>query len=224
MFSELAKNDIRRLREQGYEPTDEDVIALNDLAVEIESGRETTAANHPRFAFAGNVVLHEPTVGALEWWWSYGNDAAWTTGGKLHTYFFMLAHSRDVALLNTLVHPKDINRAVKSWLKGVAATDGELFRALLYVKHGASYACGEEDGKPADGDSKLDILEHLLLLCTGQTGTSVDTLKTCTETQLMHLIRFSAKAGVSFKPSIASQYIRYQQMVREIESRGKGNG
>ena len=99
MFSELAKQDLKRLNEQGYKPTYDEIIALNDLAVQIEAGKDTTAANHPRFAFAGNVVFHEPTVGALEWWWSYGHDAAWTQNGKLHTYFFMLAHARDVEML-----------------------------------------------------------------------------------------------------------------------------
>lgn len=103
--------------------------------MQIEAGKDTTAANHPRFAFAGNVVLHEPTIGALEWWWSYGHDAAWTAKGKLNTYYFMLAHSRNVDVLRPLMQPSDINKAVKAWMKGVAATDAELFRALLYVKH-----------------------------------------------------------------------------------------
>lgn len=225
MLSPMAKNDIQRLRENGCEITDEEVIALNDLALEIENGKDTTAVNHPRFAFAGNVVLHEPTVGALEWWWSYGIDAAWTPKGKLHTYYFMLAFSRDVELLSALKRPRDINKAVKAWLKGVSATDGELFRALMYVKHGVKGTpeSPEENESQSQKDS-LDVLSQLLVMCSGQTGISPDSLKTKTKTELMHLIRFSSRAGLAIKPSIARQYIRYQQIVREIESRGGENG
>lgn len=221
MFSELAKNDLKRLREEGYSITDEEVIALNDLAVQIEAGKDTTAANHPRFAFAGNVVLHEPTIGALEWWWSYGQDAAWTVRGKLNTYYFMLAHARDIDLLAPLQKPSDINKAVKIWLKSVGATDSELFRALMYVKHGAEYA--DEDGKP-DDDSGLDSIWNLLLLCSGQMGVKPEDLKTRTQTELMCLIKHSAKAGLQLKPSIAKQYIKYQMTVKQIESRGKKHG
>lgn len=102
MFSELAKNDLIALRQQGFEPTDEEIIKLNDLGMQIEVGKDTTIVNHPRFAYAGNIVFHEPTIGALEWWWSVGHDAAWTAKGQLHTHFFMLAHARDIGLLCTL--------------------------------------------------------------------------------------------------------------------------
>lgn len=166
MFSKLAKNDLKRLRDEGYVITDEEVIALNDLAVQIEAGKDTTVANRPRFAFAGNVVLHEPTVGALEWWWSYGKDAAWTAKGKLNTYYFMLAHARDVALLAPLQKPSDINKAVKVWIKSVSATEGELFRALLYVKHG--YVYGDREENPhSDDEESLDSIWSLLIMCSG---------------------------------------------------------
>lgn len=158
MFSELAKNDLQRLREQGYTPTDDEIIALNDLAVQIEIGKDTTVANHPRFAYAGNVVLHEPTIGALEWWWNFGHDAAWTTQGQLHTHFFMLAHARDVDLLNTLERPSDINKAVKIWMKGVGATDDELLRAMLYVKHGTNWIMPEETKDSPDAEDISDNL------------------------------------------------------------------
>lgn len=223
MFAKLAQIDLERLKEQGYEPTYEDVIALNDLAVQIENGKDTTAANHPRFAFAGNVVLHEPTVGALEWWWSFGRDAAWTNEGKLHTYFFMLAHSRDIEFLKVLERPRDINKAVKVWMKDVGATDGELFRALLYVKNGTCECQGEDDDDK-DPDSNLDALNRMLLICAGQTGVKVEDLKTRTQSQLVHLIRTSAKGGLTLKPSIANLYIKYQMLIRKIEDRGNNNG
>ena len=221
MFAELAKHDLARLRANGYDVTDEEVIALNDLAVQIESGKDTTVANHPRFAHAGNVVLHEPTIGALEWWWAYGHDAAWTSKGQLRTHFFMLAHSRDLGLLNSLQTASAINKAVRTWLKGVGATDDELLRAMMFVKHGVNWILPTEKPQPPDADKRLDHLFTLLSIAAGQTGIKPEDLKTQTETQLMQMLAMSGKAGLQFKPSIATLYIRYQQMIRRIEERGK---
>ena len=179
MLSEMAKNDLMRLREQGYSITDEEVVALNDLAIQLERGKDTTAINHPRIAYAGNVVLHEPTIGALEWWWQFGHDAAWTSNGKLNTYYFMLAHARDLDTLLPLQKPGDINKAVRIWLRGVGATSGELFRALLYVKNGyGDFDAG--GGKNYDSSEALDQMWKVLLMCAGTMGVSVDDLKTHT--------------------------------------------
>ena len=225
MFSELARHDLARLRKSGYEISDEEIIALNDLAVQIESGKDTTVANHPRFAFAGNVVLHEPTLGALDWWWSYGHDAAWTSKGQLRTHFFMLAHARDVDLLNSLQKPSAINRAVRAWLKGVAATDEEMLRAMMFVKHGLNWILPEKKVEPPDAEKRLDHLYILLTVVAGQSGIKPEELKTQTETQLMQLLTYCGKAGLQLKPSIASLYIKYQMVVKQIEERGgKANG
>lgn len=220
MFSELAKHDLQRLRKSGYEISDEEIIALNDLAVQIESGKETTVANHPRYAFAGNVVLHEPTIGALEWWWTYGHDAAWTSKGQLRTHFFMLAHARDIALLNSLQTSSAINKAVRAWLRGVGATDDEMLRAMMFVKHGLNWVLPDDKAQPPDADKRLDHLFTLLTVAAGQTGIKPEDLKTQTQTQLMQLLSMSGKAGMQYKPSVATLYIKYQMMVRKIEERG----
>lgn len=52
----------------------------------------------------------------------------------------------------------------------------------------------------------------------------VEDLKTHTQSQLVHLIRTSAKAGLVLKPSISGLYIKYQMMIRKIEERGNNNG
>lgn len=136
MLTETAKNDLAALRAAGYAPTDEEVIKLNDLAIRIERGKETTPANMPRVAFAGNVVLHEPTIGAIEWWSDFGRDAAFTTDGRLQTYFFMLANARNLDYLNMLKRPKDVRNAVRMWRKSVDATFAELWRAMMWAKYG----------------------------------------------------------------------------------------
>jgi hypothetical protein len=223
MFAEMAKTDLARLRAEGYEPTDEDVVRLNDLAVLIQHGKDTTAANHPRFAFAGNVVLHEPTIGALEWWWTYGFDAFWLSSWKLRTHYFMLAHARRLDILAHLKRQVDVRRAVKTWLRGVGATDDELFRALMYVKHGVENAAATEGEKPepADPDHELDVLDALLAETAGKSGIAPSEIRTLTQLQSDAVLRAACRAGELPTPSTARLYRKYKAVVREIEARGK---
>ena len=222
MFAEMAKRDIARLRENGYLPTDEDVVRLNDLAVLIEKGKETTPANHPRFAFAGNVVLHEPTIGALEWWWSYGQDAFWLSSWKLRAHFFMLAHARRLDILVPLKRQADVRRAVKSWLRGVAATDDELFRALMYVKHGFDNAVARDvDVPPPDPEDELDALDRIIMETAGRSGVSPSEIRTLTKLESDALFRATCRAGELPSPSTTKLYLKYRDVVRAIEARGK---
>lgn len=227
MFAEMAKTDLARLRAEGYEPTDEDVVRLNDLAVLIQHGKDTTAANHPRFAFAGNVVLHEPTIGALEWWWSYGHEAFWLDSWKLKTHYFMLAHSRRLDILEPLQRQADVRRAVKLWLRGVAATDDELFRALMYVKHGWDNAVatdGDERSQRPDAEHELDVLDALLASAAGKSGVPPSEIRTMTRLQSDALLRAACRAGELPEPSTARLYFKYKAAVRAIEARGKKAG
>lgn len=135
MLAKTAEIDLKALRDSGFSPTDAEVVRLNDIALQIEHGKDTTAVNAPRVAFAGNVVLHEPTIGALQWWYNYGMDSAQSDSQRMNTQFFMLAHARNLDYLNSLERDSDIRAAVKKWMRGVNATEGELWRALLYVKN-----------------------------------------------------------------------------------------
>jgi len=135
----------------------------------------------------------------------------------------MLAHSRDVELLKGLVRPSDIRKAVKVWLNGVGATDAEMLRAMLYVKHGLDWIMPDETPTETDAGKRLDTLNHLICIVSGTMGISPDELKTQTQTQLMDMISVTRLAN-SIKPSVAKLYIRYQQTVRKIEERGKAHG
>jgi len=220
MFEEMARIDIERLRREGYSLTDAEVISLNDLACAIQHGKETTAANHPRFAFAGNVVLHEPTMAAMEWWWSYGHDATWLASSQLKVHYFMLAHARQPDVFDALKRPQDINRAVRAWLRGVAATSDELFRAMLYVKHNdeAQYA----DPADIEDAEHLDRLNHVLIEAAGATGIRPEDLRTRTRTELEVMVARAYRAGKAPKPSTARLYLKYRETIRAIEARGKG--
>lgn len=226
MLSKTAEIDLKALRDAGYSPSDAEVVRLNDLALEIERGRDTTPANHPRFAFAGSVVLHEPTVGALEWWEEFGKDAAFTDDGRLMTYFFMMAHARNVDLLETLERPRDVRRAVKEWKRRVDATRDELWRACLYVKHGAESAAGDPVvATSLSEDEALDILWNDLIQAAGALHLRPDDLKTLTRSALVDtLLQASVFAHVPMKKSVAGNYIAYRQELKKIEERGKKDG
>jgi hypothetical protein len=189
----------------------------------IERGRDTTPANHPRFAFAGTTVLHEPTVGALEWWFQFGKDSSYTNDGRLMTYFFMMANSRHVAYLQTLQTPSEIRKAVKQWKSRIDATVEELWRACLYVKNGDESAVGEQKMVSSlDDDEQLDLLWNDLIAASGALHVSPDELKTCTHSVLIDaLMKASMFAHVPMKKSVAQDYIAYRQTLREIEDRGK---
>lgn len=92
----------------------------------------------PRTAVAGNIVFFEPTLGALEWWNEFGRHAALNDTTAVNLYFFMLAHAKDVSYLDSLKDGDNIRKQLKTWLKGVAATQEQLWRALMYVKFGST--------------------------------------------------------------------------------------
>lgn len=180
------------MRANGFQPTDAEIVALNDLAKRIEYGKDITPANMPRVAFAGNVVLHEPTIGSLEWWMEYGHDAAWSDRMRLMTYFFMLANATDLDYLETLKSGHDIRKAVKRWMKKCSATEAELWRALMWVKCGSEDAARllADDGPDAKvkDESEENALWMSLIAAASALGTSPSSLKTQTQSTLNSLL------------------------------------
>ena len=222
MLCEMARIDLASLRSAGYAPTDDEVVRLNDLAIRIEQGKHTTCANAPRSALCGNIVLHEPTVGALEWWHEFGRDAAWTVRGQMDVYFFALAHARDLDMLHALTSPHSIRRAVRMWRRTVAATEAELWRGLLWVKRAESVAEPPGGDKPQTGDETLDRLAMIVIAAAGAVGVAPDALRTETPTRLVALIKAAQRQGASpIKTSVAKDYIAYQMLVKDIEKRGR---
>lgn len=226
MFAKLAKSDIERLRSAGYEPTDEQLIRLNDLAIRIERGKNTTAANMPRVATAGNVTLHEPTIGALEWWHNFGRDAAWTTRGKLDVYYWMLANATRPGEFYDLEKPSAIRRKVRAWRRGVFATEGELWRALLWVKSGENVADDETPRAAVESsieeDETIDRLWSAVIAASGALSMRPEDLRTVTvDTLTSLLISANLHAKIPVKTSIAKDYIAYKICLKEIEKNGR---
>lgn len=225
MLTETARQDLAALRAAGYSPTDEEIVRLNDLAIRIERGKDTTPANMPRVGFAGNVILHEPTIGAIEWWNDYGRNAAWTSNGRLMTYFFTLAHARSLDYLSTIQRPKDVRNAVRKWRKTVDATEAELWRALIWVKYGADDVAADVKRKIHDSmenEETMDALWFNLISAAGAVGVTPDDLKTNTQSELVALlVQANIHARIPMKQSIAEDYLAYRQTMRQIEERGK---
>lgn len=229
MLSKLAKADLESLRSAGYSPTDEEIIRLNDLAIRIERGKETTPANMPRIAIAGNVVLHEPTIGAMEWWQNYGKDASFSCDGRLMTYYFCLANADKLEYLNSLTVNSEIRSAVKEWKRKSSATEDELWRALCWVKYGD----GDIDDNPGkdeirssmDDEQQMDMLWMTVIAAAGALGMTPDQLKTCTQSELVaSLIQSNLHARIPMKQSVAKNYIAYRQLLKQIEDRKPENG
>lgn len=225
MFAKLAQHDLERLRAAGYTPTDAQVIRLNDLAVRIERGKNTTAANMPRIAAAGNVTLYEPTIGAIEWWHNFGRDAAWTTRGRLNIYYWMLAHATDPGAFYKLEKPSAIRRTVRLWLKGVFATEGELWRALLWVKSG-EHADDESPRRALDStieeDETMDRLYSAVIAASGALSMRPEDLRTVTtDTLTSLLIAANLHAKIPVRTSVAKDYIAYKLCLKDIENGGR---
>lgn len=225
MFAELARSDLESLRAAGFKPTDADVIRLNELAVRIERGKETTVANMPRIAYAGNVVLHEPTIGSLEWWHNYGRDAAFSTRGKMNTYYFCLAHATRPEVFDGLTDARKIRNAVRAWMRTVFATDGELWRAVLWVRQGV---VGESSEQPTavtssvDDDEQMDRLYTAVIAAAGALSMRPQDLRTQTaDTLTALLVAANLHNKIPMKSSIARDYIAYKSCLKEIESRGR---
>ena len=223
MLTKTAKNDLAALRASGFNPTDEEIIQLNDLALKIERGKNTTPANMPRVAFAGNVVLHEPTIGAIQWWNDFGQDASLSNQWRMFTYLFMLANAKNLEILDGLQTPKQINKAVKKWMKTVDATEDELWRALFYVKFGYE----DPEIKEEDVDENLcNQLWEIVCMTAGMMNVTPESLRTQTQSSLVKCLENSSlKAHLPMKRSVAEDYIKYRQLLRKIEDRGgKDNG
>lgn len=127
---------MKALRLSGFSPTDAEVVQLNDLAMLVERAKDNNITSHPRKYNVGNVVLHELTVGAIEWWEEYGKEAFTSDDDRVMGYFFTFAHARELEYLGTLTEEKEIRKALKKWKKGLEATPDQLWKGMMWCKFG----------------------------------------------------------------------------------------
>lgn len=154
MISELARGDWEDLRAQGLNPTLEDFDRLNQIALRLTDGAETTCANFPRIGWAGDVPFFQPTFQAFAWYHNYAVRAAANTETESTLWAFALAHAREPGFFASLTTPEVIDKTVSAWAEGLNVTREEVFRACRYA------AVGFDDASAAVPDAEKEAVLH----------------------------------------------------------------
>lgn len=68
MTSNIARDDIEELKEDGIDLTVDEIVRLNSFGLKVERGIESSELyTIPRVAMLADVVFHEPTIGSEIW-------------------------------------------------------------------------------------------------------------------------------------------------------------
>lgn len=145
MVAKLARDDFEDLRAQGLNPTLEDFDLLNQRALPLQEGAETTSANFPRVGWAGDIPFFEPTIAAFAWYHEYAVRLAANAETENTFWAFALAHAREPAFFNGLYSPEAIEHAVTAWANSLPVTREEIFRACRYAVNGFDDAATAKD-------------------------------------------------------------------------------
>lgn len=229
MVAELARGDYEDLVADGLKPTLDDFDRLNQLALRLEDGPETTPANHPRIGWAGDVPFHEPTACAIMWLKDYAERVPSDAETQQSFFFFACAHAKDPSAFDGLETPKDIEKAVKKWLRSVPCTVSEMARACHYA------AWGYADAVPALSPMKLEHLrrkgktvavanlenlERVVAEAAGTTGLSYFDIMAQTPSRLNAMVVASAiEAGARVTKDTAKLQVDYASTLNEIRTR-----
>lgn len=177
MISKLAKGDFEDLKAQGLNPTLEDFDRLNQIALRLEDGAETTCANFPRVGWAGDVPFFEPTLQAFAWYHGFAVRYAKNEETENTFWAFALAHAREPGYFRSLETPEAIEKAVGEWAAALPVTCDEIFRACRYA------ARGFDDAQPARSEKN-----------TKSTKSSVPSVPLCGQKSPRHRADKSAAA------------------------------
>ena len=227
MTSELAKADLEDLRAEGLTPTDDDIIRLHALALEITNGSETTAANTPRWATAGGVVFWEPTM-AARFWYEYAKNYADDEETDDWLFAFACAKGRDPKFLDDLHDPEEIECALGCFLSSITATKDEVERAVYYATVGPDYIEAEptELAKKRSAEhgererKNLEAIEGLLENAAAATGLTYNDLLAQTPSRLRGMIYAAhIQAGMTMTKSSAKAHAAYLATLDAISKR-----
>lgn len=222
MISRLASEDLQDLRAEGLLPTDEDVIRLHVLGCRVSDGQDTTAANAPRWAFAGSTVFWEPTVGALEWY-KFAKSLAADDDTEDWLFAFACAHGRKRGFFAALCDRESVERSLGQWLFSLNATRAEVERAVAYV-------AGANDVKPTktpatkDAESRargnFDAVEDMIRSAAAELGMPMDDILVQPPSRLRGMIYAAhVQAGMELTRSSAKAHAEYLATLAEIAAR-----
>lgn len=232
MVSALAREDWEDLRAEGLDPTLEDFDRLNQLALRLTDGAETTAANFPRVGWAGDVPFFEPTFQAFAWFHGFARRTAADGETEGTLWAFALAHARAPRFFDELTTPEAIGEAVGKWAAALPATRDEVSRACRYAARGFDDA---EAAKPdnADGDPRhradraeaaknLAALEDRLARACAALHATPDALAAETPSRCERMCEAAAvELGKTLSRDEARLRAEYDLTLREIRRRLK---
>lgn len=230
MISELAKGDIEDLKSRGLDPTLEDCDRLNQIALRLVDGAETTCANFPRVGWAGDVPFFEPTLQAFAWYHGFAVRYAKNEETENTFWAFALAHAREPGYFRSLETPEAIEKAVGEWAAALPVTCDEIFRACRYAARGFDDA---EPGRPDDSSQSprhradksaaaknLESVERILAKACAALHATPDALMHETPTRLDRLCEAAAvELGRPLTRDEARLHADYDLTLREITLR-----
>lgn len=234
LLSDLAAADLADMRDEGLQPTDEDVIRLHALALRISAGPETTAFTAPRYGIAGGVVFWQPTAAAYQWYKFAKNHA--DADARDWLFAFACAYGRRPHFLERLYDPEKIQIELGRFLGSITATREEVARAVFYATTGGRIVKPEtpikKDGRDTAKDAQspddkaererqfLDNLEACLASAAAASGISAHDLLARTPSQLRALVYAAhIQAGLPVSKSNGQAYADYFATVDAIISR-----
>ena len=229
MVAELARGDFEDMKAEGLNPTLDDFDRLNQLALRLEDGAETTPANHPRIGWAGDVPFHEPTACALMWLQDYAGHVPCDEETQQNFFYFACAHATDPSAFDGLETPKAIEKAVRAWLRKVPCTVREMARACHYATWGFDDAVPamspmkmehlRRSGKSA-AVANLERLERVMAQAAALTGLSYIDLMAQTPSRLNAMVLASqVEAGATVSRNTAKLQVDYTSTLNEIRAR-----
>ncbi len=244
MLSAMFKRDYAALRAEGLEPTPEDVVRLNALAVRVRLSASAPVVNLPRLAFLPRdswwrrpIVLREPTI-AHELWIEEAARLIDCDDDRNFAFVHAFACSRAAADLPDPRSPRGIVRAVFRFAASRLSrfTREQLSSAVEWILYGADWKAGENPTPAPRGNraATLDEIEYtpsfaLGLLCEARairlpvsgeearrmTAAELEAAVTLAQTADGHLDRDSLKSR------LVADYVRTRESIRERLTREK---
>jgi len=229
MLSPLAKEDLQDLRDEGLQPTDEDVVRLNALALRLTDGPETTAACAPRFATCGRITFWEPTCAAWEFY-ARAKTLAADEDTEQRMFAFACANGRKPGFLESLTDRDSINLALGRFLASLTMTWKEVERAVYYCATGYDDATAEptdlkkkaeaEKTRAEIEDDRFSVVEERIREAAATTGLSMADILAQTPTRLLGMIRAAnISAGMEMTRNTAREHAEYLATLNAVRKR-----
>jgi len=240
VISELARGDYEDMIADGLKPTLDDFDRLNQIALRLTDGSETTAANFPRVGWAGDVPFYQPTCAAFAWYLECVERADFDTATKDACWFYALAHGRDECAFACLCAPDSIRKAVNEWLAFLPVTRDEIARACRFAATGfddavagKTDAAKEKDARKTDDERREESLANLnenVTVASALTGIAPDVLMIETPSRLAKMVEAvrlnnpMGAADVKDTPKLRADYDLTFREIRQRLTKERDNG